>query len=112
MFEYAMNPPPGNGLVAFQVRTLFDTGLIMLDGMMLLGNGVLLPGKVIARVTAGLLSLGYQRFPRCTISEKSPWRMASVGTLLRFGVARTSRRPSYLNLQKVLFLISCTESTA
>src|SRR5260370_38241850 len=106
MLGYAMNPPPGNGLVAFQVRTLFDTGLIMLGEMILLGNGVLLPGKVIARVTAGLLSLGYQRFPGCTISEKSPSRMARGGRMLRVRFSRHWRRTSEVNVREIWSLSS------
>ncbi len=111
MLGYARNPPPGNGLVFFQVRMLFDTGLIRLGGMILLGNGVLLPGKRMARVTVGLGSLGYQRFSGRMISERSPWRIAKVGTVATLGVARRSRRPSKLNSQKVLSLIIGPEST-
>src|SRR5262245_8700312 len=100
-----MNPPPGNGLVGFQVRMFFDTGLIRDAGMMLLGNGVLLSGKRIARVAGRLASLGYQRLPGWIISEKSSSRMANVGTVATLGVARRSRRPSKLNSQKVLSLM-------
>src|SRR5262249_43059331 len=91
---YAMNPPFGKGLVSFQVRMFFDTGLRRLGGMMLFGNGTLFPGKRMARAAAGFASLGYQRFPGWMISEKSPWRMAKVGTVVTLGVARRSRRPS------------------
>src|SRR5689334_378005 len=111
MLGYAMNPPSGNGLVLAELRIAFDTGLTRLGGMMLFGNGVLLPGKRMARVTVGLASLGYQRFPGRMISEKSPRRIADVGTVITLGVARRSRRPSKLNSQKVLSLIIGPEMT-
>src|SRR5262245_13362068 len=96
-----MNPPSGNGLLSFQVSRFLDTWLMMVDGMTLFGKGVLLPGRRMARLTAGLASLGYQRLPGWRISEKSPARMASVGTDASAGVARRSRRASQLNSQNV-----------
>src|SRR5215467_15013912 len=90
---------------------LFDTGLIRLGGMMLLGKGMLLPGKRMARVAAGLGSRGYQRFPGWISSEKSPCLIDKVGTVSRLGVARRSRLPSKLKSQNVLSFRSGPEMT-
>src|SRR5260221_2226744 len=110
-FGYAMNPPCANGLVGFQVRRFFEGVGIRLAGMMLLGKGAALPGARMARVTAGLASEGYQRLPRCRISDKSPARMSSVGTEVTAGVARLSSRASQLNSQNVLFRMTGPDTT-
>src|SRR5438445_12341991 len=86
-FGYAMKPPCANGLVGFQVSRFFDGAGIRLAGMRLFGNGAVLPGARMARVEAGLVSPGYQRLPRCRISERSPARISSVGTEVTAGVA-------------------------
>ena len=75
-------------------RIFNETGLMRLRGIMLLGNGAVSPGNRIARVAAGLASRGYQRFPGIRISERSPERIAIVGTVVREGVPLRSRRPS------------------
>src|SRR5215831_12228479 len=56
----------------------------------------------MARVAAGLVSLGYQRLRGCNSSDISPDRIAMVATAALAGVARRSRELSQLNSQNVL----------
>src|SRR5215831_1783186 len=105
------NPPSGNGLLSFHVSRFCDTRFISTSGTMLFGNGVLFPGGRIARDAPGFASRGYQRFPGCRNSEKSPPRIASVGTEPRAGVARLSRRASQLKSQNVLSRFNGPETT-
>src|SRR5207244_5617833 len=107
-----MKPPCGKGLFSFQVSRLFETRLIRLVGIMLLGNGAVSPGARIARVAVGLASPGYQRLRGSRNSEKSPPRIATVGTDASAGVARRSRRASQLNSQKVLSRTMGPDATA
>src|SRR5262245_38059229 len=107
-----MNPPSGNGLVSFHVRIFRDTWRIRLGGIILPGRGALLPGGRMARDAAGFASFGYQRLRGSRISEKSPERMAKVGTAPVEGVARRSRRASQFTSQKGLSFLTGPEATA
>src|SRR5262245_13986695 len=112
MLGYRIKPPCGKGLLSFQVRRFRETRLMRLGGIMLFGKGSALPGKRIARVAAGFASRGYHRLPGSSNSEKSPFLMASVGTLVVEGVARRSFRASQLNSQKVRSFLTGPETTA
>src|SRR5260370_2879855 len=95
---YGKNPPCGNKALSFQVSKFCETRLMIEAGMILPGNGAGLPGYPMVR---GVLSPGYHRLPGCNSSEKSPLRMARVGTEVEFGVPLLSRRASHFKSPNV-----------
>src|SRR5258708_32752727 len=98
LLGYGRNPPCGNKALSFQTSRFCETRLMSDAGMIFPGNGAAAPGYPMVR---GVLSDGYHRLPGCSNSEKSPLRMASVGTEVELGVPLLSRRASQLKSQKV-----------